>query len=176
MGRQSRSSSSQRTLQKLRVWALCIANGELLLIGTGKKNDTRLPDVYMRRRPPPSYLSLLFLHNTMVSLEVLRYTMSPLVLGQTIFLNNLSSPDCEVVVWRVDVKLPSRSALRLRNVTRCWRDSGQPPPRRGVPDGAGLSYSLPIGCQSPTLPPRLGSAVALFTSGCSGLRRRAWRG
>src|SRR4029450_10329681 len=29
MGRQSRSSSSQRTLQKLRVWALCIANGEL---------------------------------------------------------------------------------------------------------------------------------------------------
>src|SRR4030095_1008679 len=32
MGRQSRSSSSQRTLQKLRVWALCIANGEMIHI------------------------------------------------------------------------------------------------------------------------------------------------
>src|SRR4030095_678950 len=31
MGRQYRSSSSQRTLQKLRVWALCIANGEVTL-------------------------------------------------------------------------------------------------------------------------------------------------
>src|SRR4029453_1499745 len=31
-GRQYRSSSSQRTLQKLRVWALCIANGEYKLL------------------------------------------------------------------------------------------------------------------------------------------------
>ena len=39
-----------------------------------------------------------------------------------------------------------------------------------------VSYSSPIGCQSPTLPPRSGSAVALSTNGCSGLRRQAWRG
>src|ERR1041384_6923389 len=73
---------------------------------------------------------------------------------------DLSSPDCEAVVWRVDVKPPSRSALRLWNVSRCWRGSEPPPSRRGVPDGAGLSYSSPIGCQSLTLPPRSESAVA----------------
>ena len=37
-------------------------------------------------------------------------------------------------------------------------------------------YSWPIGCQSPTLPPRLGAAAALSTSGRSILCRSDWRG
>ena len=55
----------------------------------------------------PSYVSLLFLHVTVVSLAALGYTMTPLARGQTEFPNKRdpSSPDCEVVVWRVDVKL-----------------------------------------------------------------------
>ena len=47
---------------------------------------------------------------------------------------------------------------------------------RGGPDGAGLSYSWPMGCRSPTLLPRSGSAVALSTNGCSGFWRRAVEG
>ena len=55
----------------------------------------------------PSYVSSLFLHGAMVSLETSGYNPSLLALSQTVLLNNLSYPDCEVVVWRVDVKPPS---------------------------------------------------------------------
>src|SRR5215475_13946536 len=91
---------------------------------------------------PPHFTSLLFLHDIMVPLEALVYTLSSLARSQMVLPNKKapSSPDCEVVIWRVDVKLPSRSALRLWSVRRCWRGNGQPPSRRGVPGGAGLSY------------------------------------
>src|SRR5215831_13199635 len=85
------------------------------------------------------------------------------------------SPAGEVSVWLVDAPPPSRSASRLRNAGRCWRGNAPPRSRRGVPDGAGLFYSSPIGCQFPTWPPRLGAAGALSTNGCSGFWRRAWR-
>ena len=81
----------------------------------------------------------------------------------------------KVAGWLVDARLPSSSASPLCNAGLSWRGSGQRPSRRGVPDGAGLSYSSPMGCPSPTSPPRLASAVASSTSGCSDFRSRAWR-
>ena len=52
------------------------------------------------------FVIVAIMHVTVVSLAALGYTMTPLARGQTEFPNKRdpSSPDCEVVVWRVDVK------------------------------------------------------------------------
>ena len=124
------------------------------------------------------HYSLLFSHDAVVSLEEwyifcsIHLVSSPTVLPK----KDPYSSSSEVSVWHVDVKPPSRSASRLRNVRRCGRGSAQPPLRQGVPGGVGLSYLPPIGCRSPRLLPRSGSAGALSISGCSGFWRRAWRG
>ena len=87
------------------------------------------------------------------------------------------SSSCEISIWLVDAPPLLPSASPLRSAGRCGHGSvQQPPSRRGVPDGAGLSYSWPMGSRSPMWPPRSASTVALFTSGCSGFSRRAWRG
>ena len=54
-------------------------------------------------------ISLLFLHDAMASWEALGYNLSSLAHDQTGLPNTkaLSSPDSEVIVWRVDVKLLS---------------------------------------------------------------------
>jgi len=76
---------------------------------------------------------------------------------------------------RVDEKPLSLSISRLPNARRSWCGSVRPPYLLGVPDGAGLFYSWPIGCRLSTLPPRSGSAGALSTSGCGGFSRRVSR-
>jgi hypothetical protein len=127
-------------------------------------------------RPPIRYSSYT-LHDSMVSLEEwYKFCFICWVSNQTVFpKKDPYSLSSEVSVWRVDVKLPSQSASRLRNVRCCGRGSAQPPLRQGVPDGVGLSYLPPTGCQSPRLLSRLGSAGALSINGCSGFWRRAWR-
>jgi hypothetical protein len=75
-----------------------------------------------------------------------------------------------------DAPHPSRSVSPLPNVERCWRGNGPQPSQRGVLGAAGLSYSSPMACRSPTLPLRSASAAALSTNGCSGFCMRACRG
>src|SRR5262247_3090333 len=71
----------------------------------------------------------------------------------------------EVSIWHVDASPLSSFASPLRNARRCWHGNGPPPSQRGVPAGAGLSYSWPMASRSPTslLPSAL--AAALSTNG-----------
>jgi len=82
----------------------------------------------------------------------------------------------KVARWLVDAQPPSPSASHLPNARRCWPGSGPQLSRQGVPDEAGCCYSWLTAWRSPTLPPRRAWAVAIPTSGYSGLCRRDWRG
>src|SRR5437016_5213931 len=106
---------------------------------------------------------LLFLNTTIVFLEVWDRV--------SLFWHGAKGPifsSCEVSIWLVDVKLPSRSVSRLRNAARCWRGNGRRPYLLGVPDAAALSYSLPIGYPLPRSLLLSASAGVLSISGCSG--------
>src|SRR5712691_9949263 len=120
---------------------------------------------------------LLFLHDSVVFLEAEKILFCSLWQVPRQYCQQKGSifSFCEVAVWRVDEKPLSLSISRLPNARRSWCGSVRLPYLLGVPDGAGLFYSWPIGCRLPTLSPRSGSAGALSTSGCGGFSRRVSR-